>query len=258
MEPPPAACAACAKNPQAHLDPLCDPADWEQVLDASDSAPVGHASEEGRLVAALKDIAARHGAQVVAQEWVVLPRPNAGRAVGGDLVLRLACGTDVVLEAKWISGHEGAARVRRTAARSTVARQARRYALLWRARAASPPPPALVIAATLTNDEGACGPQALDRAMPPEHVASAEAAAMLRSLPPRHRAVVEAAAAAVRGETPGAGDGDDSKTAQLREVQRQLRELQEKMELLLLPEEPEPPATPAPEAPVSALSLIHI
>jgi len=77
--------------------------------------------------------------------------PGAAKGGVGDLVLRLACGTEVAIEAKWLSDRSGAtARKARSQSRNVVRGQAQRYALLWRAREREVP---LVVAAMLTNEQ---------------------------------------------------------------------------------------------------------
>lgn len=158
-------CPTCEHDPLEHLAPYCKPEDWpDNDVDNDESA----------LLARLALLAARHGGRVVAREW-----PAASGGIG-DLVLRLACGTDVVIEAKHMCARTGAtARTSRKNSRHVVRGQAQLYATMWLADRSSrtsllPAPAPLVVPAILTNEQP--GPQVVAKGLKSSDVMAAGAA----------------------------------------------------------------------------------
>lgn len=98
----------------------------------------------------LVDHLARHGMNVIMDEWDVVP--GASQFGCGDLIFQFPCGTHVVVEIKWINLNRTGrtTRVKRTKHRKKVVEQARAYASQWRREH----PATRVVAATFTNETG--------------------------------------------------------------------------------------------------------
>lgn len=108
---------------------------------------VKSACHESQLQDTLDKAAERVGFRIIARHWIVEgDRQDLGQ---GDVIIKLPCDTEVVVETKRLHGGTGrTAKVSRTKARREVEVQADKYAQLWRMKSDSP----LVISAILTND----------------------------------------------------------------------------------------------------------